>query len=105
VDNDTKTENDNPGLDEEVSPETPLKHMFVDYVGNKKKPEDDTVTVEMIVETLAEEFPEFLMAVAEENWIRGYQQALDDVEEGEKLFNEMKEDNTEEESSAEISDD
>lgn len=105
MDNDTKTENDNPGLDEEVSPETPLKHMFVDYVGNKKKPEDDTVTVEMIVETLAEEFPEFLMAVAEENWIRGYQQALDDVEEGEKLFNEMKEDNTEEESSAEISDD
>ena len=97
--------NNNPALDEQVVPETPLKHMFVDYVGNKKNPEDDTVTVEMIVETLAEEFPEFLMAVAEENWIRGYQQALDDVEEGEKIFNEIKENNTEEESAAEISDD
>jgi hypothetical protein len=28
---------------------------------------------------MANEFPEFLMAVAEENWIRGYQQAFDDI--------------------------
>jgi hypothetical protein len=34
----------------------------------------------MIVEVLAEEFPEFVLALAEENWIRGYRQALDDVE-------------------------
>jgi len=27
------------------------------------------------------------MVVAEENWIRGYHQALEDVEEGEKLYN------------------
>ena len=90
MDNETKNDKGNPALEETVTPETPLKHMFVDYVGNKKQPEDDTVTVEMIVETLAEEFPEFLMAVAEENWIRGYQQALDDVEEGEKIFNDTK---------------
>jgi hypothetical protein len=31
------------------------------------------------LETLAEEFPEFLLMVAEENYIRGYEQALDDV--------------------------
>ena len=34
---------------------------------------------------MAEEFPEFLMVVAEENWIRGYQQALTDVSVGERL--------------------
>ena len=40
----------------------------------------------MIVKTVAEEFPEFLLVVAEENFIRGYQQGLHDVEEGEKLM-------------------
>ena len=40
----------------------------------------------MIVETMAKEFPEFVLALAEENWIRGYQQALDDITEGEKLY-------------------
>ncbi len=38
----------------------------------------------MIVEVMSEEFPEFLMALAEENWIRGYRQALTDVEVGQK---------------------
>jgi hypothetical protein len=36
-----------------------------------------TVTVDMAVQVFAAEFPEFLMAVAEENFLRGYQQALD----------------------------
>ena len=40
----------------------------------------------MVVETMASEFPEFILAVAEENWIRGYQQGLDDVESGKKIF-------------------
>ena len=40
----------------------------------------------MIVEVMAEEFPEFLMLVAEENWIRGYEQGLADVSEGERLM-------------------
>jgi len=51
----------------------------------KENPENDEVTVGMIVETMAKEFPEFLMAVAEENWIRGYHQALEDVNEGERI--------------------
>ena len=46
------------------------------------------VTVEMIVETMAAEFPAFLLVVAEENWVRGYQQALDDVETGRKAAEE-----------------
>lgn len=34
---------------------------------------------------MAEEFPEFLLALAEENWIRGYRQGIADVEEGQAL--------------------
>jgi len=51
-------------------------------VGEKLNPDNDQVTLEMMIEILAEEFPEFLLAVAEENWIRGYHQALTDAETG-----------------------
>ena len=33
----------------------------------------------MIAEILATDFPEFLFAIAEENFLRGYQQGLDDA--------------------------
>ena len=73
-------------LEEVVDKETEMKSWLVNYVGEKHNPESDEVTVEMIVETMAQEFPEFLMAVAEENWIRGYHQALDDAEAGRKAI-------------------
>ena len=60
----------------------PIKEWLVDYVGKNKSPEDDEVTTEMIVECMAKEFPEFLMTVAEENWVRGYEQVLMDVDYG-----------------------
>ncbi len=41
---------------------------------------EEQVTVDMAVQVFAAEFPEFLMAIAEENFLRGYQQALDDIE-------------------------
>jgi len=75
-------EDTTPGLKETVNTDTAIKSWLVDYVGNHHDPENEEVTVEMIVETMATEFPEFLMAVAEENWIRGYHQALEDVEVG-----------------------
>jgi hypothetical protein len=65
---------------QKVLPEGPLKQLFVNYVGEKFQPENGEVTVEMIVNTIAQEFPEFLLLVAEENFLRGYQQALSDVE-------------------------
>jgi hypothetical protein len=68
------------GLAEVVSPDTEMKEWLVNYVGEKHNPDDEEVTVEMIVATMANEFPEFLMAVAEENWIRGYHQAFDDLD-------------------------
>tara|TARA_B100000214_G_scaffold375570_1_gene362780 strand:- start:6150 stop:6404 length:255 start_codon:yes stop_codon:yes gene_type:complete len=67
-----------------------LKDIIVEYVGKKKNPANDEITVELIVETMADEFPEFLMAIAEENWILGYRQALSDVEQGEKLYKQRK---------------
>jgi len=56
-----------------------LKEYMIDYVGNRHNKKDDNVTVEMVVDTLTKEFPEFLLIIAEENYIRGYEQALDDV--------------------------
>ncbi len=71
--------------------ESALKSWLVNYVGEKTSPDDGNVTVENIIDVMAEEFPEFLMALAEENWIRGYHQALTDVEVGEKLAKEQQE--------------
>ena len=65
-------------LSDLVEPDTDLKNMLVEYVGEKKST-DGNVTVEMIVDTMAEEFPDFVLALAEENWVRGYQQAFYDL--------------------------
>ena len=64
-----------------------------EYVGESLDPDDQNVTVEMIVDVVAKEFPEFLLAVAEENWVRGYQQALQDADEGEKIYQKMLQEN------------
>ena len=82
---------ENPALSEVVSSDTALKEWLVDYVGQQHDPDNGNVTVEMIVETIAKEFPEFLMVIAEENWMRGYHQALTDVEVGENLHREENE--------------
>jgi hypothetical protein len=83
-------------LEEVIEPDNDLKTMLVEYVGEKNDPEDQLVTVKMLVETLADEFPELVLAVAEENWTRGYYQALDDVELGEKLYKEQLDKKTDE---------
>jgi hypothetical protein len=63
-----------------ITGESGLKDLVVEYIGNKLNPENDEVTVENIVEIFSEEFPEFLLVVAEENWVSGYTQALSDVQ-------------------------
>ncbi len=76
--------NENPMLHVAVRKDNPLKQMIVDYVGKRFATKEDEgeyfVTVQMVAETLASEFPEFLMVMAEENWIRGYKQGLDDAQ-------------------------
>ena len=46
---------------------------------------DGSVTVEMVAELMIREFPDFMLAIAEENFMRGYRQALSDVEYTEDL--------------------
>tara|TARA_Y100001938_G_C7901860_1_gene335087 strand:- start:337 stop:660 length:324 start_codon:yes stop_codon:yes gene_type:complete len=60
-----------------VNSDTELKNILVEYVGTKFDKEE--VTVNMIAETMAHEFPEFVFAFAEENFLRGYQLGLDDA--------------------------
>lgn len=75
----TERDFENLALLEGVEPDSELKNFLVEYVGNKMS-QDGTVTLEMIVEVVASEFPEFMLSVAEENYMRGYMQALDDME-------------------------
>jgi len=93
---------ENTTLKEAVLPENTMKPWLVNYVGEtysmalkkhnseveETKDWDGNVTVEMIVENMSLEFPEFVMALAEENFIRGYDQALQDTIEGFKLTEE-----------------
>ena len=70
----------NPTLEQLIEKESEIKTILVDYVGQSM--DSEQVTVQMIVEVLSEQFPEFVMAVAEENRVRGYHQALEDVDAG-----------------------
>jgi hypothetical protein len=73
--------NQNENLLKEVTlGQSALKEIIVNYVGNVTNPEDDAVTVEQVIDVFAEQFPELLLALAEENWINGYTQALSDLD-------------------------
>tara|TARA_B100000287_G_C20464228_1_gene714590 strand:- start:336 stop:632 length:297 start_codon:yes stop_codon:yes gene_type:complete len=54
-----------------------LKDYLVNFTGEKL--DEESVTVHMIAEVMAAEFPEFLFAFAEENFVRGYQVGLEDA--------------------------
>ena len=61
---------------------------LVNYTGEKLNPENDEVTIGMIIDVLSQDFPDLVLCLSEENWVPGYQQALTDVQEGERLYNE-----------------
>jgi hypothetical protein len=63
-----------------VQGDNQLKELFIQYVGEKLKPDNSEVNVEMCVQVLAEEFPDFILLVAQENFLRGYRQCLLDME-------------------------
>ena len=67
----------NPLLAMTVEGDSELKKYLIQYVGTKLDKEE--VTVNMIAEILATDFPEFVFAFAEENFLRGYQLGLDDA--------------------------
>lgn len=74
----------NPELTEVVQVDNALKDFIVEYTGEELNPENGEVTVEMVIEVLASHFPEVVFALAEENFIRGYQQAMTDLEASEE---------------------
>ena len=61
---------------QKVEKDSELKQFVVEYVGKRLNPENDCVTVDMVLDVFAEEFPEFLQVLAEENYFRGYEDAL-----------------------------
>ena len=74
-------EDKNPELDKALNSEdSNLKELVVNYIGNKLNPDTNEVTLQMAVEVFAAEFPELILALAEENFIRGYKQAFADIE-------------------------
>ena len=81
----------NEDLTKEVQTNSELKDLIVNYVGTKKQPENDEVTLQLVLDTFSEEFPEFVLPLAEENFIRGYNQALFDVDQGNRAMQELEE--------------
>lgn len=67
-------------VEENVKNDSQLKNLIVEYIGNKFSPENGEVTMDMCVEAFTNEFPEFLLLLAQENFLRGYSQALNDME-------------------------
>ena len=80
---------ENPDLLKPLEPDSEMKEWLINYVGEKIQPEDGEINIEMILKVMAEEFPEFLLPLAEENFIRGYQQALLDADEGRRVWEEQ----------------
>ena len=81
----SQIEAENPSLKEKVENTNSFKEFIIDYVGQKLQPDNNEITIEMIIEVFAKDFPEFLLPIAEENFIRGYKQALLDVDIGMEL--------------------
>ncbi len=63
----------------EVTEDSALKTYIINRVGEKLKPEGGLINVEMVISVLAEEFPDIVLALAEENFIRGYTQGIADA--------------------------
>ena len=56
-----------------------LKKLIIDYIGEKTQPENGDITLEMVISQIASEFPEILITIAEENYLKGYEQGLNDT--------------------------
>ena len=73
-------------LNDTVENNNELMDYIINYVGQETQPENDEVTTGMVIDVLAEKFPQLVLCLSEENWARGYQQALTDVQEGERIL-------------------
>ena len=71
---------ENGDLAKKIEESTDLKSLIVNYVGNTLEPENQEVTLEMVIGVFAAQFPEFMLTIAEENWLRGYKMGLEDAD-------------------------
>ena len=55
-----------------------LKNSIIEHTKKKLERENIGVTIEEVIEVLVSSFPDIILAIAEENWIRGYKQATED---------------------------
>ena len=69
----------NESYNQVINKESPLKEWLVDYVGEQHNPENDEVRWNDC-RINGKEFPEFVFALAEENFLRGYEQAFVDMQ-------------------------
>ena len=78
----TLTEKDleNKEVKKVIENDSELKSIIVGYVGNKLNPEDGRITLQNVLEVFASEFPEFILPLAEENFLKGYEQAFVDLD-------------------------
>ena len=60
---------ENQSLKETVKVDSGLKELIVNYVGKQLQPENDEVTLEMVISVMASEFKELILGMAEENWL------------------------------------
>jgi len=67
-------------LDKVVEVRNEVQEDLVRHVENKINVHKDQITIGQVIGILASEFPEIVIAIAEENWIRGYKQGLDDAQ-------------------------
>lgn len=65
-------------LDKVVEVRNEIQEDLVQHVRNRTN--EDQITLGQVIGILASEFPELVITIAEENWIRGYQQGLEDAE-------------------------
>ena len=67
-------------LDKTVEARNELQEDLVRHVGSRINQQEDQVTIGQVIGILASEFPELVITIAEENWIRGYKQGLEDAQ-------------------------
>jgi len=67
-------------LDKPVEVRNELQEDLVRHVGSRINQQEDQVTIGQVIGILASEFPELVITIAEENWIRGYKQGLEDAQ-------------------------
>jgi len=67
-------------LDKVIEVRNELQEDLVRHAGSRINQQEDQVTIGQVIGVLASEFPELVITIAEENWIRGYKQGLEDAQ-------------------------